>query len=68
MSARRAMGAAAATALAVMALRALDRAEEARAVLSAGAREAVTVARDPDLIPLQQSFNLPDDGGASNRP
>lgn len=66
MSARRAAGAAIITALAALALRALGRAEEARAVMSAGAREAATIARDPDLAPVAKPWSLPDDGGARN--
>lgn len=66
MSAGRAIGAAAAAALAALALRAMDRAEEARAVMSAGMREAATIARDPDLAPAAKTWNLPNDGGARN--
>jgi hypothetical protein len=68
MSGARAIGAAAATALAVLALRALDRAEEARAVLSVGAREASALARDPDLAPAAKAWNMPQEGNSADRP
>jgi hypothetical protein len=59
MSNSRAIGAAVAAGIAAMALKALDRGEEARTVIVAGSREAAALARDPDLAPVQQSFTMP---------
>lgn len=66
MSNSRAIGAAVAAGIAAMALRALDRGEEARAVIVAGSREAAALARDPDLAPVQSFTMPPQEGNGAN--
>lgn len=66
MSSRRALAAAIATGLAAMALRALDRAEEARTVISAGARDTAALAHDPDLAPASKAWNMPQEGNGTD--